>query len=309
MDERGLADLIIARIPSLKPHEKVLLCKQCNNENDIINLSKLEVEILVGRVLDKLSWDMDSFRALAEQDAKSSYLRGIGYISCVNPLYPPLLREIYDPPCLLFYRGTFPNPEKPMIAIVGTRKPSPPAMQETYFIAKSLGSMGITVVSGLARGIDTMAHRGNLDGGAPTIAVLGTGLDEIYPSGNKMLARRIIEQGGVLFSEYPPATQIRKWHFPARNRIISALSRGTLIMEAPSSSGALITARFALEHGRDLWVAKVGAEDGVYVYMREGTIKLASEGAPLITKAEDILMEWGVAPKSETDYSVTDSYI
>jgi DNA processing protein len=268
------------------------LCLHCNEEADLRGLSKNAIETLTGRSLSQ-PWDLDAVYAQAEQDAAVARMRGIGYVSYVSPQYPPLLREIYDPPAILFYRGRLPNPEVPIVGIVGTRRPSPAALTQAYAMAKALGYAGIPVVAGLALGIDEMAHRGNSDGGAPTIAVLGSGLDEVYPAGNRLLARRIVELGGVLLSEYPPGTTPQKWHFPARNRIISALARGTVIVEAPASSGALITACFALEQGRDLWVASSGiaAPNGV------GTRKLANEGAKVISSAGAILKEWGITPK------------
>ncbi|MDR2798346.1 MAG: DNA-processing protein DprA [Treponema sp.] len=307
MADRGLVDLIIGRIPRLTPAERVRVCIHCNQEADLLGLSKGAMEALVGRSLDQ-QWDMDAVYAQAEQDAAAARMRGIGYVSYVSPQYPPLLREIYDPPAILFYRGQLPNPELPIVGIVGTRRPSAAALTQAYDMAKALAHAGIPVIAGLALGIDGMAHRGNSDGGAPTIAVLGSGLDEVYPAGNRLLARRIVEQGGVLLSEYPPGTTPRKWHFPARNRIISALARGTVIVEAPESSGALITARFALEQGRDLWVASAGLVSP----QGAGTRKLAAEGAQVISSAAAILKEWGITPKktpgeppSEGEFSVS----
>jgi DNA processing protein len=159
-----------------------------------------------------------------------------------------------------------------------------------YDLGKDLGLAKIPVVSGLALGIDASAHRGNLDTGAPAVAVLGSGLDQIYPSLNRGLARRILESGGVLFSEYAPGTGPRKWHFPERNRIVSALSRGTVIVEAPEKSGALITARMALEQNRDIWVSSAGVQSS----QGKGTAKLAADGARVINFARDILIEWGM---------------
>jgi DNA processing protein len=142
-----------------------------------------------------------------------------------------------------------------------------------------------------------MAHRGNLEGGAPTVAVLGSGLDRIYPVSNRPLARRILENNGVLLSEYPPGTGPFKWNFPARNRIIAALARGVVIVEAPVKSGALITARFALEQNRDLWVAFVGTVSP----LGGGTAKLAEDGAPVIKGGRDILEEWGMNNGEKSD--------
>jgi DNA processing protein len=202
------------------------------------------------------------------------------------------LREIYDPPAVLFYRGSLPNPEKPLAAVVGTRRPSPQAAAQAFDISRDLGLKGISVVSGLALGIDAMAHRGNLEGGACTFAILGSGADEVYPRANRVLARRILETGGGLISEYPPGTGPFKWNFPARNRIISGIARGVLIVEAPESSGALITARFAEEQNRDLWVASAGI--AVSPYDRRGAMKLADNGSGIISCARDILKEWNM---------------
>jgi DNA processing protein len=218
-------------------------------------------------------------------------------VSCVSPEYPPLLREIYDPPAVLFFRGRLPDPEKPLAAVVGTRRPSSAAVAQAFDICRGLGRRGIAVVSGLALGIDAAAHRGNLQGGGATVAVLGSGADEIYPSSNRSLAERILESGGAILSEYPPGTGPRKWNFPARNRIISALARGVLIVEAPEHSGARITARRALEQNRDLWVASTGAaaadgRGGAALARRAGSVKLAGDGAGIIGSAADILEEW-----------------
>jgi DNA processing protein len=289
MDKRGLLDLIIIRIPGISAAEQLRLLTEFEEEGDVTGLEKKDIEAIIGRSLDRHSWTMETLRIRAEEDAATARLRGIAYVSYTSPRYPPLLRELWDPPAVLFYRGVLPNPEKPLAAVVGTRRPSGPGAAAAYDIGRALARGGVPVVSGLALGIDAMAHRGNLEGGGPTLAVLGSGLDRIYPAANRMLARRILETGGVLVSEYPPGTEPRKWHFPARNRIISGLARGVLIVEAPRSSGALITAQFALEQGRDLWVASAGIASP----LGEGNRKLAEEGARIISGAGDILGEWG----------------
>lgn len=297
MDERGLLDLIIARLPGLAYPERILLCESFNRETDLIQSSAGAIERIISRTL-KAPWNPALFRTQAERDAKMARLRRIGWVSWASPAYPPLLREIYDPPPVLFYRGTLPDPEKRLVAIVGTRRPSPQAAAQAYDIARDLGRQGISVISGLALGIDTMAGRGNLEGGAPTFAVLGSGVDEVYPSANRLLAKRILDNGGALLSEYPPGAGARKWTFPARNRLISALAWGVLVVEAPERSGALITAGQSLDQGKDLWVASVGAEAAAYavqgkaLYDRRGTAKLAEDGAGIIGSAADILREW-----------------
>ncbi|MDR0553783.1 MAG: DNA-processing protein DprA [Treponema sp.] len=296
MAERGLLDLIISRIPGIHPLEKLRLCKVCNREADLILLSKKDIESILERKLSRYSWTMDELCAQAEADATAAASRGIGYVSFCEENYPPLLREIYDPPALLFYRGKLPAGNRPLVAVVGTRKPSGAAAAQAYRISRDFGREGVVVISGLALGIDALAHRGNLEGNAPTVAVLGAGLDGVYPASNRALARRILENGGALLGEYPPGMPARKWHFPARNRIIAGLARGVLVVEAPAVSGALITARFALEQGRDLWVAQAGVNS----ILGEGCRNLARDGAPVVGQAEDILRDWGIAVKGET---------
>jgi DNA processing protein len=289
--DRGLLDLMIIRIPAIKPVERAELCKKLRGEDDLVRMSGSDLETLLGRPLKRHA-GMDTIRFAAEQDAANALKRGIRWVSLVSASYPPLLREIYDPPVLLFYRGALPDADRPAAAVVGTRKPGGAALKAAFDIGRGLGLQGISVVSGLALGIDATAHRGNLEGGGRTYAVLGSGVDEIYPSSNRPLARRILEGGGGILSEYPPGTEPQKWHFPARNRIISAMVRGTLIVEAPAASGALITARFALEHGRDLWVSSAGLGAA-------GTARLAGEGAKIIASASDIVREWAIAEQAE----------
>ena len=294
--ERGLLDLMIARLDQLSFKEKYLLSELFATEDDFIKQTGENIEILIGRKL-AFPLNIDEARSLAQRDEAQSRLRGISWVSCKSPAYPPLLREIYDPPVALFYRGSLPNPEAPLAAIVGTRTPSPQAAAQAYRIAHDLARAGVSVVSGLALGIDAMAHRGNVDGGAPNVAVLGSGLDKVFPSTNRTLAVRILEGGGCLLSEYPPGDGPRKWHFPARNRIISGLARAVLIVEAPQKSGALITARFALEHNRELWVASCGvSEDGEQkdFFDKRGSSKLVEDGAQIIRNASDILGAWNM---------------
>jgi len=305
MAERGLLELIISCLPGLSYREKIILCESLADESDLLQSSRSDIEALIGRGLN--AWDLDSSRRTAQKAAEKARVRGINMVSWKSPLYPPLLREIYDPPVLLFFRGKLPDPESPLAAIVGTRKPSPASCAQAFDIARGLGSVGISVVSGLAIGIDSFAHRGNIEGGAPTVAVLGSGVDEVYPSSNRNLALKVLETGGALISEYPPGTGPRKWNFPARNRIISGLSRGVLIVEAPQKSGALITARFALEQNRDLWVASSGTgalpeKKGIRLalYDKRGTSKMADDGAGIIKTASDILEAWNInAPERE----------
>jgi DNA processing protein len=288
----NLLDLIICRIPGLKANERVELIKKFDKEDEFSILSMKDIENLVGRAL-KADCKMSAICSMAEKDADKAKKFGISIVSWREESYPPLCREIYDPPALLFYRGVLPDPVKPMAAVVGTRKPSSQGAQRAFDIGYELGMAGIPVVSGLALGIDAMAHRGNVEAGSPTAAVLGSSPDMVYPVSNRNLVRRILDTGGVILSEYPPGTGPRKWNFPERNRIISAIARGTIIVEAPEKSGALITARFAVEQGRDLWVDKAGiSSQSAQSARNAGTIRLAEEGASIYSSVKDILAEW-----------------
>jgi DNA processing protein len=289
----NLLDLMICRVPGLKANERVELIKKFDKEDDFSILSIKDIENLVGRAL-RVDCKMSVIRSLAEKDADKAGKLGIRIVSWREENYPPLCREIYDPPALLFYRGVLPDPVKPMAAVVGTRKPSSQGAQRAFDIGYELGMAGIPVVSGLALGIDAMAHRGNVEAGSPTAAVLGSSPDMVYPVSNRSLVRRILDTGGVILSEYSPGTGPRRWNFPERNRIISALARGTIIVEAPEKSGALITARFAVEQGRDLWVDKAGisAQSAQSGARSAGTIRLAEEGASIYSSVKDILSEW-----------------
>jgi len=290
-------DLIVSLLPGIKAREKIILLETPGFEDNLFVQSKRDVEKIINREI-KTFWDISDLQDRAGRIDTTCRMRGIKWISWKNTDYPPLLREMYDPPSVIYFRGKLPDPEKPLLGIVGTRKPSREASEQAYKIAGNIARAGISVVSGLAFGIDSMAHRGNLAGNAPGFAVLGSGIDEIYPSANRPLAKRILDSGGSLISEYPPGTAPSKWSFPARNRIISALSRSVLIVEAPEKSGALITAAFALEQGKDLWVASSGAQEGPHD--RRGTIKLANDGAEIIYSAVDILNKWNLT-EAESD--------
>ena len=295
--------LIISLLPGIKVTEKILLLLSLNNEEDLFLQSKSDIEKILGRPLEKF-WDISEINDKAGRIDTICRMRSIKTVSWLDNEYPPLLREIYDPPSVLFYRGILPNPEKPLLGMVGTRKPSRDASEQAYKIAGNIARFGISVISGLAYGIDAMSHRGNLTGNVPGFAVLGGGIDEVYPSANRPLAKRILDSGGALISEYPPGHPPGKWTFPARNRIISGLSRSVLVVEAPYKSGALITASFALEHGKELWVASTGVQDGPFD--RDGTKKLAGDGAEIISSACDVLEKWNLIEKKTRGYDSID---
>jgi len=303
MNDRGLLDLIISLLPGLRLTEKIKLIDIFDSVDKLYVQSKRDIEVIIQREL-KSFWDITDICDKAGHIDTNCRLRSIKWVSWIDAEYPPLLREMYDPPSVIFYMGNLPNPEKSLLGMVGTRKPSPQAAEQAYKIAGNLSRLGVSVVSGLALGIDAMAHRGNLIGSAPAYAVLGSGLDYIYPSSNRPLVKRILDSKGAIISEYPPGMPPGKWTFPARNRIIAALSRSVLIVEAPGKSGALITAAFALEQGKDLWVASSGVEENeIYgaMFDRSGTTRLADDGAEVIHSACDVLEKWNVTEKRESD--------
>ncbi|MDR2543400.1 MAG: DNA-processing protein DprA [Treponema sp.] len=293
--ERGLLDLVISLLPDIKLTEKITLLNKFESLDHLFVQSKRDIEIILNRQLIRF-WDITEIRDRADRIDTICRMRFINWVSWNDVLYPPLLREIFDPPSVIFYRGKLPNPEKSLLGIVGTRNPSPEAAEQVYKIAGNLSRLGFSVVSGLALGIDAMAHRGNLVGSAPAYAVLGSGIDEVYPSSNKPLAKRILDSDGAIISEYPPGVKPAKWTFPARNRIIAGLSRSVVISEAPFKSGALITAAFALEQGRDLWVTSEGLSDSSKAsrFDKRGTEKLVSDGAEIIYSASDVLEKWNI---------------
>jgi DNA processing protein len=200
--------------------------------------------------------------------------------------YPQRLRTIPDPPPLLYVRGTFSARDDVAVAIVGGRRATPSGCLTTEEIAKALAGAGVTVVSGLARGIDVAAHRGALAGKGRTIAVLGCGVDRTYPSEHEAL-RRSIESHGAVISELPIGAPPLSHHFPRRNRIISGLSLGVLVSEAAVDSGSLITAKLALEQGRDVFAVPGSVREAVC----RGSNGLIKEGAKLVETAQDILDE------------------
>ncbi|MCL2758983.1 MAG: DNA-processing protein DprA [Treponema sp.] len=290
--ECGLLPLIISLLPGIKITDKIILLQTFNSEDELFVQSKKNIEEILNRKIDDF-WDISEIAEKAGRIDTVCRMRSIKWVSWTEMDYPPLLRETYDPPAVIFYRGLLPNPEKSLLGMVGTRNPSRESAEQAYKIAGNLSRLGVSVVSGLALGIDAMSHRGNLIGGAPGYAVLGNGIDEVYPAANKPLAKRILDSGGALISEYPPGVHPSKWTFPARNRIIAALSRSILIVEAPEKSGSLITAAFALEQGKDLWVASCGTELNSK-FDRRGTIKLAGEGAEIINSSIDVLEKWNI---------------
>ena len=221
-------------------------------------------------------------------------------ISFGDPSYPYLLRETPRPPLSLYIKGELPGRGEGL-AIVGTRRPGREGPAFAADFAGAAVRSGMVVLSGLAFGIDAAAHRGALEAGGKTIAVLPSGLDRIYPAAHAGLAAAILSEGGALISEYPPGTTPLAYRFLERNRIIASLARATLVIEAPARSGALATARSAAEANRDVFVLPGPSRDPRYA----GSHALIREGAILVTCPEDLLADLGLAPVLEDEAPLT----
>jgi DNA processing protein len=207
-------------------------------------------------------------------------------VHAISPDYPTLLAQIPDAPALLYVQGKVSSLHTPQLGMVGSRNPTPPGQRTAREFARYLSRAGLTITSGLALGIDAASHEGALDGGGQTIAVLGTGLDQIYPLEHRALARRIAAQGAIV-SEFPPLTPPLQANFPRRNRIISGLSLGILVVEAARHSGSLITARIACEHGREVFAIP----GSIHHPLARGCHALIRAGAKLTEEVADILQE------------------
>ena len=209
-----------------------------------------------------------------------------------GPGFPPLLAQLHDPPAHLWLRGARADVlARPAVAVVGARSCSAYGAQVTRTLARELAAAGLVIVSGLARGIDGEAHRGALDARGPTVAVLGCGIDRDYPARHAELARRLVEAGGLVVSEYEPGVEPAPWRFPARNRIIAGLALATVVVEARERSGALITADFALELGREVFA--VPGE--ITSSLAAGTNRLIRQGAAPLLEVDDVLDALGIA--------------
>lgn len=289
-----LLALALSGMEFLTPRERIILAGRLGTAAALERLGRAQLEQLLGRRV--LTERFHAGRCLDQAHSvyRSLILNDIMCMFYGDPGYPERLRMVFDPPLVLFYRGALPPADAPTVAVVGTRRPADAARRAARELGTGLARAGATVVSGLARGIDGEAHRGAVAGGGAHVAVLGSGLAHIHPATNTALGRRILSTGGALVSEYAPEVPPRKHQFPARNRLISGLSRVVVVVQAPARSGALITADFALEQGRDVVVH----EAGLWGMAGEGTAALAESGARVVRGAADVLDTLGVLPRA-----------
>lgn len=255
---------------------KKILEAKIDELRDVEDISEAKLKKIAG--FD--SWDA------VEKTIVASKEHGIRMIKYIDSEYPENLREIEDSPVLLYCKGRLEKEDRYAIAMVGSRNMTPYGQKIAENIASGLASYGFTIVSGMARGIDTCSHRGALNAKGRSIAVLGNGLDNPYPAENAALFKEISNNGCVI-SEFPPGTPPNRENFPQRNRLISGLSLGVLVVEATVRSGSLITAGFALEQGKDVFAVPGSITSG----NSEGTNALIKKGAKLVQKADDILEE------------------
>jgi DNA processing protein len=229
---------------------------------------------------------------------------GMIALPCTDPRYPPLLREIHQPPFLLYIKGNLEAVTGKTLAVVGTRKASEYGKQSTDKLIRALRPANPTIISGLAAGIDTEAHWAAIRQELPTVAVFGCGLDIIYPSTNRTLSQAILTHGGAWVSEYPLGMQPNRATFPQRNRIVAGLSQGVLVIEGDVKSGAMITAKLGLEEGRSIFAVP----GNIFSSGSQGPVQLLRQGAIPVTHGEDILKElsgWSPSTSSKAALSVT----
>jgi DNA processing protein len=284
MDEDRLAWLALALSPALGPKRILDAMRVLQTPSRLFGLSLTDLEGLrFPAETAQFIFDGKARRA-AEEEWERVAAQGAEILSYDSAPYPERLREIYDPPPVLWVRGNADLLKRPSIAIVGTRHPSPYGTGIAEMLARDLSVRRLLVVSGMARGIDTCAHKGALAARMPTVAVWGTGIDVIYPKENKKLAEEILSTGGAIVSEVPAGTFPAPQNFPRRNRILSGLSIAVLVVEAAENSGTRVTARCAAEQNRDLY-----AVPGNVTSKNSWTPNtLIKQGAKLVATWEDV---------------------
>lgn len=288
--------LALSLTPGLGPTRGRKLVEHFRDPQDIFHASLTELEALGLQAHSAQSIALGKSLELASEELSKATAGKISVITREDAQWPVRLSEIYDPPLVLYIRGNAEVIARPGIAIVGTRHPTPYGIGMAERLACDLAAHGLIIVSGMARGVDAAAHRGALKGGK-TVAVFGTGVDEIYPKENKKIAESILVSGGALVSEFPLGSFAAPQNFPIRNRIISGLALGVLVVEAGEYSGTRITARCALEQSRELFAVP----GNVISRNSWGPNTLIKQGAKLTATWEDVWEELPAAVKQELE--------
>ncbi len=287
--------LALATLKGLSSHQLAIIVKRLSKIDDLFQLTSKQQEdiglsIRLIQALKKTDWQaIDRMQAWQQQSAHHHL------ITYLDTAYSAQLKEIADPPPLLFAKGDIALLNTNAVALVGSRRASQQGLDNSHEFAKALAEKNYTIISGLAQGIDTKAHLGALAANGKTIAVMGTGIDQVYPYRNRSLANAI-EQSGLLLSEFPLDSKPMPFHFPRRNRIISGLSLGILVVEASLNSGSLITARLGLEQGKEVFALP----SSVHNPLAKGCHHLIKQGAKLIESIEDIIEEFPPNAVNET---------
>jgi len=291
-DERAYW-VLLTQVAGIGPVRFRRLVELCGSAREAWGASDLQ--LARAGVEQRSAQSLRQLRARTGPAAAMARLEQLGLraVTTLDEGYPGLLRQIPDPPPVLYVRGRLAAVDAVAVALVGTRRASPYGRAVAERLARDLVAAGITVVSGLAKGVDTVAHRAAVDAGGRTIAVMGNGLDQVYPPENEPLARRIVERdAGALVSEFAPGTPPDAVNFPRRNRIIAGLCPATVIVEAGVRSGALITADFALEQGREV----LAVPGSILSPLSAGPNGLLRQGATPVTGVQDILEALGLTP-------------
>ena len=279
--------LALALTPGLGPTRVRKLIEHFGSAERVLQASLTELEATGMQAVSAQSIATGKSVELAQQECAKAAENSILILVMDDPAYPARLREIYDPPVVLFVRGNVEALSLPGLAVVGTRHPTPYGTGMAERLSTDLAAHGLVIISGMARGVDTAAHRGALAAQGKTIAVFGTGIDVMYPKENTRLAEQILALGGALISEFPLGTFAAPQNFPIRNRIISGMSAGVLVVEAAEYSGTRITARCALEQNRDVYAVP----GNVTTKNSWGPNTLIKQGAKLVATWEDVWEE------------------
>jgi DNA processing protein len=295
VDEKKITDVIEATLlPGIGIRIRNHLMETISDISELFSMGTAALDFFRIPPDAKTAIHSRSFRKKAAEIHDRVIREGCRFLLHGEVGYPPLLEEIYDPPLILYTRGQIEVLKKTCLAVVGARKPTIYGLHIAQAIAADLGGRGITIVSGLARGIDAAAHRGCVEAGGNTVAVLGCGIDVVYPREHRRLAD-VITQKGLLLSEFPPGTPPAPHNFPARNRIISGLTAGTLVVEATEHSGSLITARLAMEQNREVYAVP----GNITAPQSYGPNFLIKQGARLVQSWKDIVEELPASVRGE----------
>lgn len=289
MNENSIYDIAFSFDESITPLEKTTLFSKYQSSQKIMELGKSTIKNILGRNWSGSRFNVEYFVSEAKKMSNFIDNANIKTLRYDDPVYPEGLKQIPDYPFLLYYKGDISFDYYKSISIVGTRTPCANGIQTAEIYSKFLTEKGFTIISGLADGVDATAHKTCCDNNGKTIAVLGCGIDRVYPATNKSIARDILANNGGIISEYPPGYLPRKWYFPKRNRIIVGLTRGVLIVQAPERSGSLITAFLTTDYNRELFALNPLEDSDIY----KGNAMLINSGAIKVESPEDILKEWG----------------